>query len=106
MLTVYAVQKRTKELAIRKVNGAKVSALIFDFNRDIIQLVMVAFCIASPIAFFVMDIWLSSYKYRISLSPWLFIGAGLVILVIALLTVSWQSWRAANRNPVVSLRYE
>jgi len=106
MLTVYAAQKRTKEVAIRKVNGARVSVLMFDFNRNIFQLVMVAFVIASPIAYVLMKVWLSSFKYQIALSGWIFISAALLILLIALLTVSWQCWRAANRNPVESLRYE
>jgi len=71
-----------------------------------VKWVGIAFVIAVPVAWFIMNKWLRNYAYRIELSWWIFAIAGVTALVIALLTVSWQSWRAASRNPVEALRYE
>jgi putative ABC transport system permease protein len=68
--------------------------------------VSVAFIIACPLAWFAMNKWLQNFAYKTQLSWWIFAIAGLIALIIALLTVSWQSWRAATKNPVESLRYE
>jgi putative ABC transport system permease protein len=97
---------RIKEIGIRKVNGAKVSEILVLLNKDFVIWVMVAFVIAAPVAWYSMNKWLESFAYKTSLSWWIFVLAGLLALGIALLTVSWQSWRAATRNPVESLRYE
>ncbi|MCG6189789.1 ABC transporter permease [Maribellus maritimus] len=97
---------RTKEIGIRKVNGAKVSEILAMLNKDFVRWVIVAFVIASPIVYFAMNKWLENFAYKTSLSWWIFALAGLLALGIALLTVSWQSWRAATRNPVEALRYE
>ena len=75
-------------------------------SKEFVMLVGIAFVVASPIAYFVMDRWLSGFAFRADLSPLLFVGAGLVALVIAVLTVSYQSIRSAIANPVESLRYE
>jgi putative ABC transport system permease protein len=106
ILTVFAVQKRTKEIAIRKVNGAKSLRLVLNMNKSTIKLVVVAFAVASPIAWFTMNKWLEGFAYKIELDWWIFALAGLFTLCIALLTVSWQSFKAATRNPVEALRYE
>ena len=97
---------RTKEIGIRKVNGAKISEVMFLLNQDFIKWVIVAFIISTPIAFYTMYKWLQNFAYKTTLSWWIFALAGLLALGIALLTVSWQSWRAASRNPVEALRYE
>ena len=97
---------RTKEIGIRKVNGAKISEVMFLLNQDFIKWVIVAFIISTPLAFYTMYKWLQSFAYKTELSWWVFALAGLLALGIALLTVSFQSWKAATRNPVESLRYE
>jgi putative ABC transport system permease protein len=105
-LAVLTINSRTKEIGIRKVNGARVSEVMAMLNRDFVKWVAIAFVIATPIAYYAMNKWLESFAYKTSLSWWIFALAGLLALGIALLTVSWQSWKAATRNPVEALRYE
>ncbi len=105
-LTSLAVINRSTEIGIRKVNGARVSEVMTMLNKDFIKWVAVAFIIATPIAWFAMHKWLESFAYRTELSWWIFALSGILALGIALLTVSWQSWKAATRNPVEALRYE
>jgi putative ABC transport system permease protein len=100
------MQKRTKEIGIRKVNGAKVSEVMTMLNRDFVRWVIIAFFIATPAAWFVMHKWLENFAYKTNLSWWIFALAGLLALGIALFTVSFQSWKAATKNPIESLRYE
>lgn len=102
----FLAKQRIKEIGIRKVNGAKTSEILTLLNRDFIKWVIVAFIIATPIAWYSMNQWLQSFAYKAELSWWIFAMAGLMALGIALLTVSWQSWKAASRNPVEALRYE
>ena len=99
-------KKRTKETGIRKINGATVFQVMFLLNRDFIRWVLIAFIIASPIAFYIMHKWLQNFAYKTELSWWIFASAGIISIGIALLTISWQSFRAAAKNPVDSLRYE
>ncbi len=105
-LSLFESQKRTKEIGIRKVNGAKVSEVLAMLNKDFIKWVAIAFVIACPIAYYAMNKWLENFAYKTTLSWWIFALAGVLALGIALLTVSLQSWRAATRNPVEALRYE
>jgi putative ABC transport system permease protein len=105
-ITLFMLEKRTKEIGIRKVNGARISEVLVMLNRDFVKWVAIAFVIATPIAWYAMHQWLQNFAYKTNLSWWIFALAGLLALGIALLTVSWQSWRAARRNPVEALRYE
>jgi putative ABC transport system permease protein len=105
-MSLFACQRRIKEIGIRKVNGAKVSEVMAMLNRDFVRWVAVAFVIATPVAWYIMNKWLESFAYKTALSWWIFALSGLLALGIALLTVSWQSWKAATRNPVEALRYE
>jgi putative ABC transport system permease protein len=105
-IAAFVIKQRTKEIGIRKVNGAKIWQVMLMLNLDFVKWVAIAFVIATPIAYFAMDKWLQNFAYRTQLSWWVFALAGLLALVIALLTVSWQSWLAARRNPVEALRYE
>lgn len=105
-MITYMVEKRIKEIGIRKVNGAKISEILVLLNRDFLKWVAIAFVIATPIAYYAMYKWLENFAYKTELSWWIFALAGLLALGIALLTVSFQSWMAATRNPVEALRYE
>jgi len=105
-LSLLISQQKTKEIGIRKVTGASVSEILFLINRDFVVWVTIAFVVATPISWLAMDKWLESFAYKTELSWWIFALSGLLALGIALLTVSWQSWKAATRNPVEALRYE
>ena len=105
-LSIISSKRRTKEIGIRKVNGAKISEILTMLNKDFIKWVAIAFVLACPIAYYAMNKWLENFAYKTTLSWWIFAIAGALALGIALLTVSWQSWRAATRNPVEALRYE
>jgi putative ABC transport system permease protein len=105
-VTLMLINSRVKEIGIRKVNGAKVSEILTMLNRDFVKWVTFAFVIACPVAWYTMNNWLSNFAYKTDLSWWIFALAGAVAFSIALLTVSWQSWKAARRNPVEALRYE
>ncbi|SHF93413.1 putative ABC transport system permease protein [Mariniphaga anaerophila] len=105
-ISLLVSQQQTKEIGIRKVNGAKVSEILAMLNKDFIKWVVIAFVIATPIAYYAMNKWLENFAYKTTLSWWVFALSGMLALGIALLTVSWQSWRAATRNPVEALRYE
>ena len=105
-MAVFAITRRTKEIGIRKVNGARVSEVMVMLNKDFVKWIAIAFVIATPIAWFTMNRWLENFAYKTDVSWWIFGLAGLMALGIALLTVSWLSWKAATRNPVEALRYE
>jgi putative ABC transport system permease protein len=105
-LSLFATTQRTKEIGVRKVLGASVSNIIMLLSKDFIKLVMIAFLIASPVAWYVMNNWLSDFAYRINISAWIFITAGLLAVCIALATISFQAIKAAVANPVRSLRTE
>jgi len=97
---------RVKEIGIRKINGARVSEVLLILNRDLIKWVVIAFVVATPVSWFIMHKWLENFAYKTSLSWWIFALTGVLALFITLVTVNWQSWRAATRNPVEALRYE
>ncbi|HEX7585923.1 MAG TPA: FtsX-like permease family protein, partial [Prolixibacteraceae bacterium] len=105
-VALFESHKRTKEIGIRKINGAKVSEVMRMLNKDFVKWVAISFVIATPIAYYAMAKWLENFAYKTSLSWWIFALAGLLAMGIALLTVSWQSWKATTRNPVEALRYE
>ena len=105
-LSAYSIIRRTKEIGIRKANGAGARSVMILLNRGFVIRVALALVIASPIAWFVMNKWLQNYATKVELSWWIFALAGIIALIIALLTVSWQSWRAANLNPAEALRDE
>lgn len=105
-LVLSTTEHRKKEIGIRKVNGAKIGEILLLLNRDFLIYVLMAFVIACPMAWYVMNKWLENFAYKTNVSWWIFALAGALALGIAFLTVSWQSWKAATRNPVESLRYE
>jgi putative ABC transport system permease protein len=105
-LVTYAAEQRTKEIGIRKVLGANVGGIVSMLSKDFAKLVVIAAVIAFPIAWWVMNKWLQGFAYRVTVSWWIFIIAGLTAIMIALVTVSVQAVRAAVANPVKSLRTE
>jgi putative ABC transport system permease protein len=105
-LTAFTVGQRTKEIGIRKVLGASVSGIVGILSKDFLRLVVIAFLIASPVAWYFMNKWLQDYAYRIEIEWWMFVLAGLGAVVVALLIVCSQSIRAAITNPVSSLKSE
>jgi len=105
-LASYMAERRTKEIGIRKVLGASVTAIIFFLSREFTKWVVLANVVAWPVAYFVMRSWLQNFPYRINMNIGIFFLSGILSLVIALLTVSYQSIRAALANPVQSLKYE
>ncbi|TKG95806.1 ABC transporter permease [Puteibacter caeruleilacunae] len=105
-LTFYVMERRVKEIGIHKVNGAKISEILTMLNKDFVKYVVIAFILACPVIYYAMTLWLANFAYKTVLSWWIFALAGILALGIALLTVSWHSWKAATRNPVEALRYE
>ncbi|MEL6717252.1 MAG: FtsX-like permease family protein, partial [Bacteroidota bacterium] len=105
-LAVFAAERRVKEIGVRKVLGASVANIVALLSKDFLKLLIIALIIASPIAYFFMQKWLASFAYRIEVQWWFFALAGLAAIVVALLTVSLQSIKAALANPVHSLKNE
>ncbi len=105
-MSTFYMQQRRKEIGIRKVNGATITQILSLLNIDFVKWVGLAFIIAVPIAWYAMYKWLEGFAYKTTMSWWIFALAGITALAIALLTVSWQSFRAAVANPVESLRDE
>lgn len=105
-LATYTAEQRTKEIGIRKVLGASVSQVTQMLSKEFIKLVLIASLIAFPVAWWAMNKWLQSFAYRVNISWWMFAVAGLVALLIALITVSFQAIKAAIANPAKSLRTE
>jgi putative ABC transport system permease protein len=111
MIGLFAVsyqktRSRTKEIGIRKINGANVFEILTMINSDFLRWAVIAFVIAAPTAWYAMYKWLESYAYKTELKWWIFALSGMIVVTISLLTVSWQSWQAATKNPVDALRYE
>lgn len=105
-LILFYLEKRKKDISLRKVNGATTGQVIAMINLNFVKWVAIAFVLAIPVSYYAMSRWLENFAFKTNLSWWIFAVAGLLTLGIALLTVSGQSWRAANRNPVEVLRYE
>lgn len=105
-LATFTAEQRTKEIGVRKVLGASVISIIGLLSKDFLKLVIIAFLVASPIAWYVMSLWLQNFEFKIQISWWMFVAAGILMALIALLTVSFQSVRAARLDPVKSLRVE
>lgn len=105
-LASFVTSQRTKEIGIRKIVGAPVPSILVLLTRDFLRPILLAFLLATPITWYVLEAWLNNYAFRISLTPWLFIGPIALILTVALLTITTQTLRAATASPVKSLRSE
>jgi putative ABC transport system permease protein len=105
-LSSYIIKRSTKDIGIRKVNGANISSILLHYINIFSKWVAISMIISFPVAYYTMHNWLQNFAYRTGISWWVFALAGVIAYVIALLTVSWHSFRAASRNPVEALRYE
>lgn len=105
-LSTFLSESRVKEISIRKINGARTWQILLLLNMDIVKSLIVAFFISCPLSWYAMSIWLENFAYKTEISLWIFVISGLIASLIAIVTVSLQSWRFATRNPVDTLRYE
>ncbi len=99
-------QIRTKEIGIRKTNGATVFRILTLLLKDVIIIIAVSSIIAVPLSYFLLQNWLNNYAYRIDIDWWILVLPLIIVCLIAIITVSWQSYKAASGNPVRALRYE
>ena len=102
----FIIKSRTKEIGIRKVNGAKSIEIVRMLNLSFIRWIALALVIAIPLVYFIMQRWLQDFAHKTTLDWWIFALAGLFVLLLSMLSVSWMTWRAAIANPVDSLKGE
>ena len=105
-IALISIIRKTKEIGLRKVNGASVFEVIYLLNKDFVRWVLVSLIIGIPVSYYIMSEWQNRFAYKTELSWWIFAIAGISAILIAVLTISSQSWRTATRNPVEALRYE
>ena len=105
-LITFVVNRKGKEIAIRKVMGASVSSLLFLFSKEYIKLIMLSFLLAVPMTYYAVNSWLSNFSSRIEMAWWMFAAPGSFVLLLAVIVVSVKSMGAANKNPIDNLRYE
>ena len=105
-LALFTVNRQTKSIAIRKVNGARIDQIVVLLSREFIIWILIALVIASPLSYYFLNEWLLNFAYRISIDWYIFGVAGSIALLIALITIGYQTIKAAIANPVNALRYE
>lgn len=105
-MSLYLIRQKEKEIALRKINGATEEEVLLLLNRDSLKRVVIAFVIACPAAYYAMTKWFENFPYKIGLSWWVFVIAGLAVLLLTLISVSYMTWKAARANPVDSLKGE
>jgi putative ABC transport system permease protein len=105
-LSLFVCESKIKEIGIRKINGAKVREVMLVLNKGFAFNLLIAFIVACPLAWYIMQKWLDNFAYKTNISPWIFIGSGLIVSIITFALVSGQGWRFANRNPADTLRSE
>jgi putative ABC transport system permease protein len=105
-LMTFITSRKTKEVGIRKILGASAAEIILFFSKEFMLLILIAFVIATPVAFVLMRLWLEGFTYKIELAAWMFLSGGIITLVVALIASGFQTIKAAVANPVNSLRSE
>jgi putative ABC transport system permease protein len=105
-LVLFTIDTRIKEIGLRKVAGSTTGRIVIMLNLEFIKWILVSFIIACPIIIYSMHKWLENFAYRINLSWWIFAFAGIITMIISLLTVSWHTWSTATKNPVECLKHE
>jgi putative ABC transport system permease protein len=105
-LVLFTIDSRIKEIGIRKVAGSTTGRIVLMLNLEYIKFILLSFIIACPVIIFSMQKWLQNFAYRVNLSWWIFAAAGIITILISLLTVSWHTWKTAAKNPVYCLRHE
>jgi len=105
-MSLYMIRQKEKEIGIRKVNGATISQIMIMLNLSSLYRILIAFIIAAPIAYYAMTRWLENFAYKTTLDWWVFVLAAIIVFLLSLLSISWQSWKAANKNPVETLKNE
>jgi len=105
-LAAFSANQRKQEIGIRKVLGASIREILFQLSQSYLWLLLVAFTLAIPLAYYALEQWLNNFANRMEISPWLFVAAAVVVSMMTLITVIWQSARAARENPAHALRYE
>lgn len=105
-LALFATEQRSKEIGLRKINGASTALVMFMITIDFTKWIFISFLISIPISYYAVDKWLSNFAYHTKIAWWIFALSGVISLLIALLTVGFQSWSAASKNPVEALRYD
>ncbi len=105
-IALISISRRTKEIGLRKVNGAAIIEVLFMLNKDFVKWVVISAAISIPSSLYLISEWQNRFAYKTELSWWIFASAAISAIMVALLTVSWQSWRASTANPVKALRYE
>ncbi|MGB5990140.1 MAG: FtsX-like permease family protein [Marinifilaceae bacterium] len=105
-LISFTIDQKIKEIGIRKINGASVSSIMLNLNKNVVKWISISFIIACPFAYWLMNNWLQDFIYKIDIDPWIFIISGVLTFLIGVLTVSWQVFRVSRMNPVYCLKYE
>jgi len=105
-LAAYMAENRVKEIGVRKVLGASVGSIVTLLNKDFLKLIIIAFVIASAFAWYGMYKWLQNFDYRVSIEWWVFVGTGVLAVLITIITVGYQSIRAATANPIRAIKAE
>jgi putative ABC transport system permease protein len=105
-LSLFICESKVKEIALRKINGAKVWEIIRGLNKDVLFTLIIAFCLACPAGWYIMRLWLDNFAYKTNIGPWIFLVSGGIVTFLTLGIVTGQSWRFANRNPADTIRYE
>jgi putative ABC transport system permease protein len=105
-LSLFLCESKVKEIALRKINGASVWEVLLVLNKGVLFNLVIAFCLACPVAWYIMRLWPDNFAYKTAISPWIFLVSGVIVSLITFGIVSWQSWRFANLNPADAMKYE